>query len=165
DLKKDGLPRAYDADLDAKTLFYLRGDDRTPDKDRKIVPGVPEALGGTFKVEPVKLPPTAYNPDKREFVIRETVAAAEAAVTKARAARGPAQQQAKLAAATVAAVPEVLPAIARLGAGSKALDAGALARLEADAAEANRVALSAVLRAERLEDAGQRGSEEWKQAA
>src|SRR5439155_19028239 len=86
DTKKDGLPRAYDADLDTPTYFYIRGDDRTPDKNRKMAPGVPEALGGTFQVEPVRLPSRAYRPDRRDFVVREDTEVAQAAAAKARAA-------------------------------------------------------------------------------
>ncbi|MBI3823120.1 MAG: DUF1553 domain-containing protein [Planctomycetes bacterium] len=57
DLKKDGLVRAYDKDLTAPTFLFIRGDDRTPDKDKKITPGVPDALAGRFpKIEPIKLP-------------------------------------------------------------------------------------------------------------
>jgi cytochrome c553 len=64
DAKKDGLVRAYDKDLSAPTHFFIRGDDRTPDKNRKIVPGVPEALGGRFpKIEPIEL---AKDADKKK---------------------------------------------------------------------------------------------------
>src|SRR5207244_764977 len=56
DTKKDGLARVYDKDLNVPTLFFIRGDDRSPVKNRKIVPGVPEVLGGHFpKIEPVQL--------------------------------------------------------------------------------------------------------------
>lgn len=66
DLKKDGLVRAYDKDLAAPTLFFIRGDDRTPDKSKKIVPGVPDVLGGRFpKIEPIKLPPQPPSTDKK----------------------------------------------------------------------------------------------------
>src|SRR5439155_11468943 len=34
DIKKNGLPRAYDASLTVPTFLFLRGDDRTPDKTR-----------------------------------------------------------------------------------------------------------------------------------
>jgi hypothetical protein len=57
DIKKDGLPRVYDKDLAASTYLYVRGDDRTPDKSKALEPGVPEALGGSYHVEAVKLPP------------------------------------------------------------------------------------------------------------
>jgi hypothetical protein len=66
DLKKDGLVRVYDKDLSVPTLFFIRGDDRTPDKSKKIVPGVPELLGGRFpKIEPIKLPVVAPPADKK----------------------------------------------------------------------------------------------------
>src|SRR5205807_6032722 len=93
DLKKDGLPRVYDADLDAPTYFYIRGDDRTPDKNRTMAPGVPEALGGSFQVESVRLPPRAYRPDRRDFVIREDTEGARAAAVKARAALAAARRE------------------------------------------------------------------------
>ena len=73
----DGLARAYDANPDVKTFLFIRGDDRTPDKT-PLAPGVPEALGGTFgEVAPINLSLAASCPDKRDFVVRETVAAAE----------------------------------------------------------------------------------------
>ncbi|MCI0456203.1 MAG: DUF1549 and DUF1553 domain-containing protein [Gemmataceae bacterium] len=136
DIKKGGLPRAYDADLDAATLFFIRGDDRTPDKNKKIIPGVPDVLGGAFKVEPVTLPRVAYAPESRDFVVREELAAVEAAVKKAEAALAQAQGEARDA-----------------------------ADLDHRLALARREALTAVLQAEKLEERGQRDSAEWKQAA
>ncbi len=55
DTAKDGIPRAYDAQLDAKTLLFVRGDDRNP-TGKPLAPGVPESLGGSFDVKPVTLP-------------------------------------------------------------------------------------------------------------
>src|SRR5262249_2661992 len=92
DTKKAGLARAYDANLDAVTLCFLRGDDRTPDKDRKMAPGVPEALGGSYDLQPVSLSTLAYCPDKRPFVIEESLRAADAAVVQAREALGKAAE-------------------------------------------------------------------------
>src|SRR5262249_9460926 len=40
DVKKDGLARAYDANPEVKTVLFLRGDERTPDK-APLPPGVP----------------------------------------------------------------------------------------------------------------------------
>src|SRR5438132_2606685 len=48
DPKIDGLVRAFDADLKVPTYFFVRGDDRTPDKSKTLIPAVPEALGGHF---------------------------------------------------------------------------------------------------------------------
>jgi hypothetical protein len=132
---KNGLPRAYDADLTAKTFLFLRGDDRTPDKT-PLEPGVPEALGGTFDPKPVTLPRSAYAPDRRDFVVKETLAGSTDAVAKAKQA---------LAAATG--------------------DALALAELELPLAEARHAALLLVLRVEDLEEQGEKDSPEWKEAA
>ncbi|HZT79732.1 MAG TPA: DUF1549 and DUF1553 domain-containing protein [Gemmataceae bacterium] len=141
DVKKDGLPRAYDANLTVPTYLFLRGDDRTPDKT-PLPPGVPEALGGKpFRVEPVNLPPAAYAPEKREFAVREALAAAAEAATKARQARDAARKAGKPA------------------------DALTLAELDLELAEARHAALAAVIRAERLEDAGQKDTPEGRQAA
>ena len=61
------------------------GDDRTPDKNKLMAPGVPEVLGGRFpKVEPVSLPASVIAPDKRDFVIRETVEASAKELTKSK---------------------------------------------------------------------------------
>src|SRR5262249_25887570 len=88
DIARDGLVYAYDANAQAPTYLLLRGDDRSPDKSKPIMPGVPESLGGHFsKIEPVNLPPSMSAPDKRDFVIAEMLAASENAVKTARAAR------------------------------------------------------------------------------
>jgi hypothetical protein len=164
DTAKDGLPRVYDANPQAPTFLFVRGDDRTPDKT-PLPPGVPEVMGGKFAaIEPVPLPLTVSCPDKRDFVVRETVAAGEAAIVKAREALQPARSGA------VRAVPlllgnDLLPATASLGGAQKWLDALALAELDAPLAEARQAALLAVLRVESLEDAGRKDSDEWKQAA
>ncbi|RIK84748.1 MAG: multidrug transporter [Planctomycetota bacterium] len=69
DTKLDGLPRAYDAALDAKTKYYIRGDERTPDENRPIEPGVPTVFGRAgFEIAAVELPLTASYPDLRESV-------------------------------------------------------------------------------------------------
>ncbi|MBP3955970.1 DUF1553 domain-containing protein [Gemmata sp. G18] len=55
DTKKDGLARAFDADPNAPTYLYERGDERHPDKSRPILPGIPSALNEPFPaVKPVK---------------------------------------------------------------------------------------------------------------
>ena len=52
DTAKDGLVRTYDKDLKVATYFFPRGDERHPDKEHALTPGIPLALGGTFHVEP-----------------------------------------------------------------------------------------------------------------
>jgi hypothetical protein len=75
----DGLPRAYDADLAAPTFFFPRGDERAPDKNRPVSPGVPALLGGSLHIEPVALPPSAIAPHRRESARRDLETAAVAA--------------------------------------------------------------------------------------
>jgi Protein of unknown function (DUF1553)/Protein of unknown function (DUF1549) len=163
DTTKMGLPRVYDANLEVKTFLFIRGDDRNPDKT-PLEPGVPEALGGHFpKVGPVPLPPAASSPDKRAFVLRETVQASETAISKGRETLQGAKEDAARAAASVLAAGALQTP--GWGAVQKALDALALAELDAPLAEARYAALLLVLRVEELEDASQKDSEEWKQAA
>jgi hypothetical protein len=88
DTARDGIPRAYDAQLDIKTLLFARGDDRYP-TGKPLPPGVPESLGGQLAVASVSLPPAARSPDRRKDVIRaelvadrDALAAAELAVDR-----------------------------------------------------------------------------------
>ena len=78
-----GVARIFDRDRNAVTKFYLRGNDRTPDKDRKITPGIPQIFGGWTEPEVVNLPPLARIPHLRRPVETQTVARLEAAVREA----------------------------------------------------------------------------------
>jgi hypothetical protein len=142
DINKDGLVHAYDAELKAVTYLYPRGDERNPDKTHPLEPGVPSLLGGTFKIEPVKLPRLASEPDHRDYVIQETVAAGEKSVSDARKALTDAQADPK----TPAEKRDTLQSALTM-AGTK------------------HAALLAVLKAEALEDAGKKDTNEWKRAA
>ena len=73
---QDGLPRAFDAELEAKTFLYLRGNDKRPDKENPMSPGVPEVLGGAFEPRAVSLPVEAWYPALTKFVLEEQLAAA-----------------------------------------------------------------------------------------
>jgi hypothetical protein len=140
DAKVDGLVRAFDADLTVPTYFFIRGDDRMPDKKKKILPGVPEFLGGIpFGVKPLDLPQGAYAPDKQDFVIKQAIEASAAAVKKAKDAVAPAQK--------------------------KGMVDAKIAEVDVQIAQAKHDALLAVLEAEKLEDANQKNSESWKKAA
>jgi hypothetical protein len=141
DLTKNGLPRVYDATLDVPTYLFLRGDDRTPDKSKAIPPGVPEALGGVYKVEAVTLPKGASQPDRRAFVIAETLQASADAVAKAKADAEAARRN-----------------LLRI-------DVLEQAELELTLAETRHAALVAVLRVEELEDAGKKNTPEWTTVA
>ncbi len=154
DTTKDGLARVYDADLAAATYVFTRGDERQPQKDKVIAPGVPAFLGGTLEVKPVDLPRTATAPQRRESVRIDLEAAAKAAVDAA-----PAEEK-TLADAKYHALLAVLAAERLEDAGKKetpewkaaAESATAAQREEARAAAARQV-LAAGTDAKKLEDA------------
>jgi hypothetical protein len=81
-----GMVRVMDEKLAAKTSFYTGGDERNVVKDRTVTPGVPASLGGTFKVEPVTLPPQSWYPGLKPFVRQEETTKREAAVKAVTAA-------------------------------------------------------------------------------
>jgi len=84
--EKDGIPRAFDCNLDAATHLHVRGDDRNPDKSRVIEPRVPEFLArDDFQIQPVSLPLEASQPGLREFVVEALRAAAVRAISDAKA--------------------------------------------------------------------------------
>lgn len=83
DIAKDGLVRAYDVGTNPPTYFFIRGDERKPDTNRVIQPGVPKSLKGSFAVMPVILPQTAAHPDNRKFVIEDQIRESEAAISAA----------------------------------------------------------------------------------
>jgi hypothetical protein len=92
DAMKDGIPRAFDSNLDAKTPFHIRGDERNSDPNRTVNPGLPQFLSPIgLKVEPVKLPLLAYRPGVRPEMVEAyrqgaaaKVAAAKDTLSKAR---------------------------------------------------------------------------------
>jgi hypothetical protein len=71
DPNKDGVARAFDAMPTTLTYLFVRGDERTPDKSRPLVPGVPAVLGGDLLVQPIT------------FSARHFAAALPAAITEA----------------------------------------------------------------------------------
>jgi hypothetical protein len=87
DLEKDGIPRAYDCNLDAPTYLHRRGDDRNPDQSRILDPAVPAFLAfDQFAVVPVELPADASQPGLRPHVVENYRAAAAARIASARVA-------------------------------------------------------------------------------
>jgi hypothetical protein len=55
DLSKDGLVRVLDLEPDAPTYLFRRGDESQPDRDRPLMPGVPDIFGATLDVRPVRV--------------------------------------------------------------------------------------------------------------
>lgn len=87
DYEKDGIPRAFDCNLDAPTYRFIRGDEKQPVKERPLLPGLPKLLApGGIEIRPVSLPAEAYSPGLREYVLADQLRAAEAKIATARAA-------------------------------------------------------------------------------
>jgi hypothetical protein len=72
DVMKDGVARVFDAKPDEPTFLFVRGNDKQPDVEHPIKPGVPEVLGGKFEVTPIDLPVAAWYP-----ALRDDLSAAE----------------------------------------------------------------------------------------
>jgi hypothetical protein len=83
DTAKDGLVRTYDVGTNPPTYFFIRGDERKPETNRVIQPGVPRALKGSFVAMPVILPQIAARPDSRRFVIDDQLRESKAAIAAA----------------------------------------------------------------------------------
>jgi hypothetical protein len=140
DTAQDGIPRAYDAQLDAQTRLFVRGDDRNP-TGNPLVAGIPDSLGGSFDVKPVKLPLSAICPDRREDVSRAQHNAIKEVLARAEVALDQLEQTSKNAGAIEAL------------------------RLDVNLARAQLISQVAVERAELLVDRGKKGSKEWTKAA
>jgi hypothetical protein len=78
DVAKNGMPRVYDAHLDAPTFLHVRGNESNPDKNRKIAPGLPSLLlPAGLQIKPIKLPAEAHQPGLRPFVLEDQLRVAE----------------------------------------------------------------------------------------
>jgi hypothetical protein len=141
DTSKVGLVRAYDAEPEAPTYFFVRGDERKADTNRVLSPGVPKVLcwGNELEVEKVALPRAAAFPDKRDFVIEETLGVSKRALDEAE---------------------KTLREAANLSS-----DKREEAELAFAAAEARHENLVAVLRLEQIEEEGRKESPEWQELA
>jgi mono/diheme cytochrome c family protein len=85
DVEKDGIPRAFDCNPDARTFLHIRGDERRPDESRVIEPAFPAFLTPvSVKFEPVALPPEAHQPGLRPFVAEAYLKAADRRIAEAR---------------------------------------------------------------------------------
>jgi len=117
DFEKDGIPRAYDCNLDAPTYRFVRGDEKHPVTDRPLAPGLPGLLAlGDLTIRPVSLPATAHSPALRHHVLADQIALAEVQIRAARTALKAAKEAtvavAEKALATAETRPRVLQAVA-----------------------------------------------------
>jgi hypothetical protein len=110
------------------------------------------------------LPRNAYLPDRRDFVEKETVTAGADNIRKTKATLETSRLNAARA-VTQAMLDDPLRVISRLAGAQAALNAEALAEVDAPLAEARQAALESILVVEHLEDSGKKETEEWKQAA
>ncbi|WP_145308261.1 DUF1549 and DUF1553 domain-containing protein [Gimesia fumaroli] len=118
DTSENGIPRAYDKSVTAKTWFFEKGDERRPVKDKSIPPGVPKFLGGAYEVQPVSLPLVASQPAQRDFVKQDFLSQMRGAMEQAK------QPEQRLAAESALAVLEAQFAIEEMeAAGDKKSDA------------------------------------------
>ncbi|MEO2036822.1 MAG: PSD1 and planctomycete cytochrome C domain-containing protein [Planctomycetaceae bacterium] len=84
DLEKDGLPRVYDANPQATTFRFIRGEETRPDQDQPHLPGIPAVLGSVEgTILPVNLPVEAYFPALRPNARLAVMADADASVSAA----------------------------------------------------------------------------------
>lgn len=81
DLMKDGLPRAYDADLETPTYIFTRGNEKHPQKDNPLSPGLPAVLQPNIEIQSVQLPTLAYYPYLQEHQLASFRKKAENDVT------------------------------------------------------------------------------------
>lgn len=116
DAAKDGLPRSYDAEpreattkdpflpaIYAETYRFIRGDEKSPDKEHPLSPAVPEALGGGgLQIQQIALAPEAAHPVLRRYVqddlrkqANEQLEKSEAGLVKAQSALAKARQRAE----------------------------------------------------------------------
>ncbi len=94
DLKKDGIPRVYDAHAETPTYRFIRGADSSPDTEHPLTPGIPAFFGNAeLKMTQEPLPLDVYYPDSRPFVHRDLIAAAKGDIEKSEAELKKAQEE------------------------------------------------------------------------
>ena len=79
----DPLVRVFDAYAKRPTYLFEQGDERRPDKDQALQPGVPALFGEQLRLEPVALPVLAYYPALRSEAQDAARNEAQAKVRKA----------------------------------------------------------------------------------
>ncbi len=158
----DGLARVYDADPAAPTYLYVRGNEKNPDKSAALPPAVPRVLGGTpLSIQPVPLPKEAFLPEKRDFVLRDLLAADAKDLEAARGKIDASLQALSKLEATLAAEENPKNRKAR----DAALEELPLVLMAVPIGEARHASLEATVKAEGIEDGGDKTSDAFKKAA
>ena len=159
DLARDAIPRAYDRNPETPTYLFVRGQETQPDRSRVMAPGVPALLGVTLPdIRPVDLPPTAWQPERRHWVLETQVRVArqELETVRAEAARALAKAAASTnATASVSSSAKIAVAEARLESVVRRAEAQRASWKDdptsASAAETTDAARRAAVKAERRE--------------
>ena len=87
DLAVDGIPRVFDGLPEEPTYLFVLGQENRPDKTSSIAPRVPDVLEfADVVIEPVPLPLSAWQPERRPWVIGDLIAGAASEVDAAKAA-------------------------------------------------------------------------------
>jgi len=70
DIEKNGMPRAFDCNLEAPTYKHERGDERKPLTGKAVAPGIPPLLEfAEYKPVSVTLPGEAFTPQIRPEIV------------------------------------------------------------------------------------------------
>ncbi|MCP4814820.1 MAG: DUF1549 domain-containing protein, partial [Planctomycetaceae bacterium] len=94
DVLRDGIPRAFDGELETPTYLFVRGNEKNPDKSVIMKPGVPEVLAfKPLQIKPVTLPAVAWQPERQPWILETHLATATKKVATAQAAVKKAQEQ------------------------------------------------------------------------
>ena len=86
DRVQNSLPRVYDADLEAMTFLFEKGDERRPVKDQPIAPSLPRFFETEFNrgkappISEVNLPPDVSNPFLKDWVSQGEIERLEAEI-------------------------------------------------------------------------------------
>ena len=85
DVRQNGLTRIYDANLDAPTWFFVRGNPKDADTSTQLQPNVPTVFGGRLEIDASPVNLASYYPSLRSFVTDAMLTKARGAVDVARA--------------------------------------------------------------------------------
>ncbi|HSG69023.1 MAG TPA: DUF1549 domain-containing protein, partial [Planctomycetaceae bacterium] len=82
---KDGIARVYDKQPDVPTYLFQRGDDRYPDTEHPLTPGVIDVLGHTeLEIQPIDLPLESFFPALQPELVAESEQLAERKIEQAK---------------------------------------------------------------------------------
>ena len=100
-----GVPRIFDQKPGVATKFFINGNDKTPDANRTIVPGVPQIFAAWTQPKSVSPPPLARMPHLRKPVREQSLKNLQTNITRAHQAAAAAGKWRGLAAKGQVPVP------------------------------------------------------------